>query len=307
MLIKVVGATGSGKSLYDSYKSYSELTLIMHNGKSYPFYQFYKRKYSHYDWVVKNSNFNDGRGNFTRFVQKGNQCKCSPEMICYDEDNYILNELGEHVANIGHWEYDGHCVGITDLNELYDMSVAPKPIVKLCGWRGFLPNCLVLLDEGGTQFNNRDWDKMPAGYELFLTSHRHNVTNVDTKRFDIYIYMQQIDQVEITMDRVRGHVFLIRPLFGFPSDPTRPFWWHKIPGVYIQTYWQHEVRKVRPTMYTDSKGVPIQVSPHDDIEALIYFNWYLFPRKWFFGSKNKFVQSYSTIDRVRELKRTKGR
>lgn len=287
MLINIVGKTGSGKSLYNAFIAYEELTRIMNNGKNFKWYEWFKVKYSYYDKVVLNSNFNDGRGNFTKFIKKNNPCFCD----FFDESKkglFYKNEFGVQVALKDHWEYGGFCKGISDLPEVFEER-----------------NCLVLLDEGGTQFSNRDWDKMPEGYVLFLTTHRHNVTHLP-KRFDIYLYTQQADLVDITLRRLANHIYLIRPLFGYPSNPTRPYWWNKLPAIIMQTYFRHELLQGRPQVILNSDGKPISVSDEDQLESLTYFNWYWFPRKWFFGQKNKYLACYNTLDEVRELKRLKG-
>lgn len=282
MLINIVGKTGSGKSLYNAYIAYEELTRIMNNGIKYPWYNFWHKGYSYYDYVVMNSDFNDSRGNFTKFVKRGNSCQCSVQ----NKDNYFINPYGELIANKDHWEFGGKCIGISDLPEVFDMR-----------------NCLVLLDEGGTQFSNRDWDKMPEGYLMFLTTHRHNVTHLP-KRFDIYLYTQQSDLVDITLRRLANHIYLIRPLFGYPKNPTRPRWYQKIPAIRMWTYFKHELLQGRPTVILDGEGKPLTVSAQDDLESLEYFSWYWYPS--LFGRKNKYVSCYNTLDDVRELKRTKG-
>lgn len=284
MLINIVGKTGSGKSLYNAYIAYEELTRIMNNGKKFPWYKFWKAKYSFYDYVVMNSDFNDSRGNFCKFVKSGNSCNCSVTRTNLKELSFI-NKFGDSIALKDHWEYGGFVIGISDLPEVFNLR-----------------NCLVLLDEGGTQFSNRDWDKMPEGYVLFLTTHRHNVTHLP-KRFDIYLYTQQSDLVDITLRRLANHIYLIRPLFGYPRNPTRPYWFQRLPAIRMWSYWKHELLQGRPTVILDSDGRPVQKSAQDDLEGLEYFNWFWFPS---FRKKNKYVACYNTLDHVRELKRTKG-
>ena len=248
MLINVIGKTGSGKSLYQSFKAYSELTRIMRQGKPLPWflsigYRFpYFLKsisyYSRYDYVYMNSDFDDGRGNYCRFNLTDKKC---------DSGGYVK--------------------GISDIPELYDKQ-----------------NCLVFLDEAGTYFSNRDWDKMPPSYRLFLITHRHNCTS-KYKRFDIYILATQI--------------YLIRPLFGFSKDPTRPAWYHRIPAIRIWTYWQHEVlQRPPPTEFTPD-GVPIPIPIEERVESLDFYTWYYFGKKYY--------SSYDTLSEVRELIRNKGK
>lgn len=279
MLINIVGKTGSGKSLYNSYLAYTELTKIMNNGKTIPWWKFWSPGYSYYDKVVLNSDFNDGRGNYTKYVHIGEECKC-PATRKDLKDVQKQNVYGVPITIKDHWEYAGHCIGISDLPEVYNER-----------------NCLVLLDEGGTQFSNRDWDKMPEGYLLFLTTHRHNVTHLP-KQFDIILYTQQNDLVDITLRRLANHIFLIRPLFGFPKNPLKRRWYHKLPAIRIWTYHKHEVLQGRPRVVFNIDGVPVDNDPDDDLESLEHYSWFYFGKKY--------IRTYNTIGDVRELKRTKG-
>jgi hypothetical protein len=108
MLYTVVGKTGSGKSLFQSFLVFEELTRIMNRKKleagNVPFYKKPFLEYSYYDWIVLNSDFDDGRGNFVRYCHSDETCLCS-------------------IPRSGiHWCYGGHCIGITDLPELYLLS-----------------------------------------------------------------------------------------------------------------------------------------------------------------------------------------
>ena len=260
MLYTLVGQTGSGKSLYTNYLAYRECSWIKNNGKKIKWYDL--RSYqSYYDYVVLNTDFDDGRGNFTKY------------------DSYTKT-----------WDYGGYCIGITDLPELYDINQTSDRL-KLLFIDGCLRNCLVLLDEGGTQFATTDWDKMPEGYKLFLTSHRHNVTGFN-RRFDIYISTQHKDLIEVTLRRISNRIFLIRPLFGFAQNPSRPSLLSTMSAVKIWTYWRHEVLESRPIV-VGSDNLPQQ----DQLEGLVYYDWL------YIGKKYRDV--YNSIGRVQDMKREK--
>lgn len=260
MLINVIGKTGSGKSLYQSYLAYTELTKIMRNGTDKPWYWripyisrlFLGSYYSQYDVVCMNSEFNDSRGNSCTwdFEQKK-------------------------------WISTGHVMGVTDVPELYDIN-----------------NALVFLDEAGTYFSNRDWALMPPRYRLFLTTHRHNATS-HAKRFDIYVFSQQKDLIEADMERISTQIYLIRPLFGFALNPTKPRWYNKIPAIKIWIYWKHEVLQGKPFQELDRDGRPIPVSMEEQLEALIPYTWLWLGRKY--------RNCYDSLSVVRELERTKGK
>ncbi len=166
-LTEVVGRTGSGKSLWANSIVYDELTRIMNNGFDLPFYKPWL-KYSAYDWVVLNFDFNDSRGNFTKFCKVGNECFCDNQyrkkwvFVGKVQGQEVLTEVEEQlfetplfgemqIAKVDHWEYGGFCIGADDFPEVYHIK-----------------NCLILFDEAGTRFSNRDWDKMPPGYLLYL-------------------------------------------------------------------------------------------------------------------------------------------
>ena len=306
-LTEVVGRTGSGKSLWANAMIYDELTRIMNNGKDFPIYNLWHAGYSVYDWVVINFDFNDSRGNFTKFCKEGNECFCEnvtrvKYVFLGKKGEEVLTEVEQtlfevdvfskkKIAVTDHWEYGGFCIGAEDFPEVYHIK-----------------NCMIMFDEAGTRFSNRDWDKMPPGYLLYLTAHRHNVTKVHVKQCDIFVFVQQLDLLDITLERLTSHIFLIRPLFGLPRNPIRLRWYNKIPGVYVQRYFQHEVLKKSPPPIVTVEGRVIPPNPYDDVESLMYHDWLWFPsfpfiRKW---SQNKYVACYSTVDSVRELKRSKG-
>jgi hypothetical protein len=285
MLYTVVGKTGSGKSLFQSFLVNEELIRI-DNRKKYEAGQlsFLKSLYvdfSYYDWVVMNSDFNDGKGNFVKYCHSSEQCVC---------DTKIEGR---------HWCYGGYCIGITDLPELYKLSETTPRLAALFNSDGFLPNCLVMLDEAGTQFSNHDWDKMPEGYRLFLTSHRHNVTG-HPMQFDIWVFTQHRDIVEITLKRVSNRIYLIRPLLGYSKNPMRESKLRRLRGIRIWVHWEHELLRHNPIVI-DNDGKMKPNEGQDALESLEFYTWYWFPS---FGSKkNKYVDSYNTFAVVRDLKR----
>jgi len=267
MIFTVVGATGSGKSLFQSYKVYNELTRMMNEGKKIRWYKsligafFSSARYqkSYYDWVVLNSDFNDGRGNFTRFDYQSQM-----------------------------WQYGGKCIGISDLPECWNGSLK----------EGVLKNCLIHLDEGGTQFATTDWDKMPEGYKLFLTTHRHKVTDPVKKRFDIFIYTQHKDLIEVTFRRIANRIYLIRPLFGFAKDPTRPRRLNKLSAIKMWLYWRHELLEGSQKVRFSVDGKPIQGSDEEELEKLIPYTWLYLGKKY--------RTAYDTSAEVRDMKRMKS-
>jgi hypothetical protein len=291
MLYTVVGKTGSGKSLFQSFTVYEELDRI-HCRKMYEqgLLPFYKRWYyywfpnfSYYDYIVLNSDFNDGRGNFVRYCHSGEECICKVPIVGV------------------HWCYGGYCLGITDLPELYLLSSASPRLRSFYGTNGFIPNCLVMLDEAGTQFSNHDWDKMPEGYRLFLTSHRHNVTGYPMQ-FDIWVFTQHRDIIEITLKRVSNRIYLVRPLFGYSKNPMREAKFRRLRGIRIWVHWEHELLKHNPII-VDNDGKIKPTAAQDSLESLEFYTWYWFPS--FGKKKNKYVSSYDTFAVVRDMSRKK--
>lgn len=252
MLITYVGLPGAGKSLWNSYVAYSELTRIMitKGELKHRWYHYFYSTRSYYEYVVLNTDFDDGRGNFTRW-------------------NYQENK----------WEYGGHCIGATDLPEVYELK-----------------NCLCLFDEGGTQFANTDWDKMPERYREFLTQHRKNITKLPY-RFDIYVYTQHKDLIEVTLRRISYRIYLIRPLFGFAKNPLRPSFLSRVPGIRIYLYQRHEVLESRPQMQVNMDGVVIEAKPEDQLESIVLVSWYYFGKKY--------RHAYDTLSKMREIRREK--
>lgn len=270
MLYVVVGRTGSGKSLFQAYTVRRELDRILKRLNGYKWYDIYTRFFvseSYYDRIALNSDFDDGRGNFTRFKHSGEAC------ICHRNDD-----------NGVHWCSGGLLIGFDDLPELYGIK-----------------NLLVMCDEAGTRFSNYDWDKMPEGYRLFLTAHRHNITMLPF-RFDIYIFTQHKEIVDINLRRVAERVYLIRPLFRYT----------KIPGAYglnswfvgyrMWVHWEHELLKMQPIVFNTS-GKISEPHPQDKVESLEFFDWKLFFS--FFGYKNRYLRTYNTYEHIRDFKREK--
>lgn len=178
------------------------------------------------------------------------------------------------------WDSGGFCIGFTDFPELYQRQ-----------------NLLVFVDEAGTQFNSRDWASMPDGYTLFLTAHRHKVSRPD-KRFDIILYTQHNDITDITLRRIATQIYLIRPLFGFPKNPRRPRFYHRIPGFRLYIYQKHEVLESKKYQELDPDGRPIRPTDVDLPESLDFYRSFLILSK-------KYLKSYDTHGDVRELKRSK--
>ena len=289
MLYTVVGKTGSGKSLWQSYMVYEELNRIQYrldymDGKISFWKDFFGNgEMSYYRYIVLNSDFDDRRGNFVKYCHNGEDCRCK--------------EKQEGV----HWCYGGHCIGITDLTELYDLNQTTERLKPLFNSAGHIPNCLVMLDEAGTQFSNHDWDKMPEGYRLFLTSHRHNVTD-STYQFDIWVFTQHRDIIEITLKRVSNRIYLVRPLLGYSKNPMRESIFRRLRGVRIWVHWEHELLKHNP-ININADGTFEQIAEQDKVESLEFYTWYWFPS--FGRKKNKYVNSYDTFSIVRDMKREK--
>lgn len=249
MLTNVVGRTGSGKTLLLAYLAYEECTKIMRENKKHPWW-FIGQYHSKYKKIALNIDFDDKRGNYSRW-------------------NYETKT----------WDSGGCVIGFTDLPELYK-------IYDVC----------VFIDEAGTQLSARDWDKMPEGYTLFLTSHRHNVSS-SRYRFDIWLFTQQNDLVDIVLRRIAVRIWLVRPLFGFTPNPTKPNWFKTRPAIRIWLYDKHEVLIGKPYQDIDPDGKPTPLKKHEVVEALTHYTWYWFGKKY--------TSVYDTHSTVREIKRIK--
>lgn len=260
MLITYVGLPGAGKSLWNSYVAYTELSRIMYT-KGVMKKKWYQTDYSmrsYYEWVVLNTDFDDSRGNFTRYCYSIESCTCE-------------------TANASpHWEYGGYCKGANDFPEVYQLK-----------------NALCLFDEAGTQFANTDWDKMPPEYRAFLTQHRKNITNLPY-RFDIYVYTQHKDLIEVTLRRVSYRIYLIRPLFGFAKNPLRPNFLNRIPGIRIFMYRRHEVLESRAVVTDQEK----ELDPEDQLESIEQIDWYIFGKKY--------QKAYDTLEKIKKVVRVKN-
>ncbi len=267
MLSLVVGHTGSGKSLWTNYLIFVECTRIANKDRSFNWFQSFLGdtfnipyyQYSYYDLVCTNANFNDGKGNFTRMVYNLGDCSCGK----YTDDSFVK-----------HWDSGGFVEGISDLPDVYDKN-----------------NRLIFIDEGGTQLANRDWDKMDENYVLFLTTHRHNVTGFN-RRFDIFVSSQHGDLIEITLRRLANKIYMIRPLFGYSRNPTRPSWLRTMPAIKIWVYWKHELLQRPP--YVEMGET---LAPEDQVESLETMTWL-----WIGKS---YRTSYDSIGKVHAMKRIK--
>jgi len=267
MLINTVGRTGSGKTLYQNYQVYTECTRIMRKDKKEPW--LYRARFwlplignvYFFKWLLGTwYSYYDVIGMNSEFNDgRGNAC-------FYDRE-------------IKSWVGTGCIVGVNDLPDVYEAV-----------------NMFLHLDESGTRFNNRDWDKMPEGYIDFLTTHRHNVTG-HNKRFDIVLYTQHNDLVDVTLRRLATQIYLIRPLFKYPKNPTRPKWYNRLPAIRIWIYTKHEILEGKPFQELDVDGIPIPIDKEHALEALDFWTWFYFGKKY--------TNTYNTHGVVEHYKRSK--
>lgn len=154
------------------------------------------------------------------------------------------------------WECGGHIFAFDDIPDLYDQV-----------------NTLVFVDEAGYLLNAMDWNAMDDGYKGFLLHHRKNITDVQTKRFDLYIATQHKDIVEITLRRISNNIYWIRPLFQH-KNPDRPPKW-LFPVVLIYYYKTHEIRMMQPLPEFNPDGSMKPISESDQLEVLklIHVYW----------------------------------
>lgn len=154
------------------------------------------------------------------------------------------------------WTCGGLILAFDDLPDLYSVV-----------------NCLVFVDEAGYLLNAMDWNNMDDGYKGFLLHHRKNITDVETKRFDLYIATQHKDIVEITLRRISNNIYWIRPLFMHknPDKPPR----FLLPIVLIFYYKIHEIRMMPAPMEFNANGTPKDVPENDQLEILrlIHIYW----------------------------------
>ncbi len=169
------------------------------------------------------------------------------------------------------WLCDGLIIAFDDLPDLYDVV-----------------NCLVFVDEAGYLLNAMDWNTMDDGYKGFLLHHRKNITDVATKRFDLYIATQHKDIVEITLRRISNNIYWIRPIFLHknPDKPPR----FLLPVVLIYYYKQHEIRNMPAPLNVRSDGTIQKGSEDDELELLKLIHVY-----WI-GSRYR--NYYNTLQKV---------
>lgn len=222
-----------------------------------------QRGKSKYDLVAVNFDWDDSRGNFARYVYSPEFCTCG---------NYINLNFSKH------WEYGGLILAFEDLPDLYNVV-----------------NCLVFVDEAGYLLNAMDWALMDDGYKGFLLHHRKNITNVNTKRFDLYIATQHKDIVEITLRRISNNIYWIRPIFLHknPDKPPR----FLFPIVLIYYFKQHEIRNMPPQMVMRSDGSVKPIAEDDELELLKLIHVYWIGRKY--------RNYYNTLQKVEKKLRVK--
>lgn len=171
------------------------------------------------------------------------------------------------------WSCGGYILAFDDLPELYNVV-----------------NCLVFVDEAGYLLNSLDWDKMPPDYKYFLLQHRKNITDIKTKRFDLYIATQHKEIVEITLRRVTNNIYLIRPLFEHKNPDKPPRW--LFPVVKISYYKEHELLQHPKRLKPDE-----ELKEEDDLETLKLIHVYWIGRKY--------RSYYNTLQKVAKRERTK--
>lgn len=178
------------------------------------------------------------------------------------------------------WTCGGFILAFDDLPELFEEV-----------------NLLAFVDEAGYLLNGMDWDKMPPDYKYFLFQHRKNITDKNTKRFDLYIATQHKDIVEVTLRRLTNNIYWIRPLF-IHKNPDRPPRF-LLPVIRISYYKQHEIRQlpVRPKQNAD--GSYEKVDEDDELELLKLVHVYWIGKKY--------REMYNTLQRVNKKERQKNK
>lgn len=257
MIKTFVGLPGAGKSLYFSYLIGTEIRRI-------------KKGKSKYDQVAINFDWDDGEGNFARYIYSEEFCNCRALEV--------MNKDGLMFAK--HWEYGGLIKAFEDLPDLYEEV-----------------NTLVFVDEAGYLLNAMDWNYMDDGYKGFLLHHRKNITDVNTKRFDMYIATQHKDIVEITLRRISNNIYWIRPLF-LHKNPDKPPKW-LFPVVLIYYYKQHEIRNMSPMPEVDINGNMKPLPEDDQLEILKLIHVYWIGKRY--------RNYYNTLQKVNKVKRTKNK
>jgi len=276
MIKTFVGLPGAGKSLYFSYLIGTEIRRI-------------KKGKSKYDQVAINFDWDDGEGNFARYCYKQEDCTCVdrfktlppflvasaiPVTMAEYEKNRALPDFQRH------WEYGGLIIAFEDLPDLYEEV-----------------NTLVFVDEAGYLLNAMDWNYMDDGYKGFLLHHRKNITDVNTKRFDMYIATQHKDIVEITLRRISNNIYWIRPLF-LHKNPDKPPKW-LFPVVLIYYYKQHEIRNMSPMPEVDINGNMKPLKEDDQLEILKLIHVYWIGKRY--------RNYYNTLQKVNKVKRIKNK
>jgi len=178
------------------------------------------------------------------------------------------------------WECGGLIMAFEDLPDLYDVV-----------------NALVFVDEAGYLLNAMDWNAMDDGYKGFLLHHRKNITDVATKRFDMYIATQHKDIVEITLRRISNNIYWIRPLF-MHKNPDRPPKF-LLPVVLIYYYKTHEIRNMPAPPRFDANGIPKAEAEDDQLELLKLIHVYWIGKKYrnYYNTLQKVVKNRKIINK----------
>jgi len=156
-------------------------------------------------------------------------------------------------------------------------------------------NALVFVDEAGYLFNAMDWDKMDSDYKHFLIHHRKNITDVRSKRFDIYIATQHKQIVEITLRRLSNNIYWIRPLFMHKNPDRAPRL--MLPVVLIYYYKEHEIRMHPTRIKYNAQGKPETPSEDDELEILKLIHVY-----WIGARYRRYYNTLQKIDKVKRAK-----
>jgi len=238
-----------------------------------------ERGKSKYDVVAINFDWNDGRGNYARYCYKEEDCSCEEEDK-YEGVHYLIDEDDDSQYFRKHWEFGGLIIAFEDLPDLYEVQ-----------------NCLVFVDEAGYLLNAMDWNYMDDGYKGFLLHHRKNITDVNTKRFDMYIATQHKDIVEITLRRISNNIYWIRPLF-LHKNPDKPPRW-LFPVVLIYYYKVHEIRMMSPLPEVGIDGQYKEVKEDDQLELLKLIHVYWIGKRY--------RNYYNTLQKVEKKQRTKNK
>jgi len=207
-----------------------------------------------------------------RRIEKGTS---KYDVVCinfdWDDGQGNFARFNRHLDN---WECGGHILAFDDIPDLYNVV-----------------NALVFVDEAGYLLNAMDWDKMDKDYKGFLIHHRKNITDVVTKRFDIYIATQHKQIVEITLRRLSNNIYWIRPLF-IHKNPDRPPMF-LLPIILIYYYKEHEILQHPKRIKMDEEP-----DENEELETLHLIHVY-----WI-GSKYR--NYYNTLQKVKKVDRKKS-